>query len=280
MDSKIKKKIFSFIKHFLLIFYALISIYPLIWMVLYSFKNNDEIFVTNPFGLPKSFAFTNYLSALNSYNVPRYLMNSMFVTTCTVIFVIILSLMFAYAVSRLRFKGQLLLKTYITLGMFIPVQVIMIPLAILVKNLNISNTYWAVIVPYVAFNLSFASIVFYGFFRSIPIELEESACIDGASIYKCFFSIILPVIKPAIATVLIFVFLQVWNEFTMALILISDEKLKTLPLGLLFFQGEFTTDWGAMGAAMVIASIPTVLIYILFSEQVEKAMTVGSAVKG
>ncbi|MNP70219.1 L-arabinose transport system permease protein AraQ [compost metagenome] len=108
--------------------------------------------------------------------------------------------------------------------------------------------------------------------------MEESACIDGASIYRTFISIMLPMIKPAVAV--IFIFLNSWNEFTMAVILISKETLKTLPLGLLFFQGQFTTDWGAMGAAMTIASLPTVIIYMLFSEQVENALTVGSAVKG
>ena len=116
--------------------------------------------------------------------------------------------------------------------------------------------------------------------RSLPFELEESACIDGASLFTCFLRIIVPNIKSALATVAIFVFMNVWNEYNLALILLTKDSLKTLPLGLLFFQGEFTTDWGAMGATMVIASIPTVLIYTLFSNQVERAMTVSGAVKG
>ncbi|MGO4184969.1 carbohydrate ABC transporter permease [Paenibacillus sp. TAF43_2] len=260
--------------------YALVSVYPLIWMLFYSLKDNNEIFVTNPFGFPTKLRFENYVSALTEFNVPRYFMNSVLVSVVTVVGTIALAVMFAYAVARMRFKGKTAVQMYIVIGMFVPVQVIMIPLAILVRDFNLTNTYMSLILPYIAFNVSFSTMVFYGFFRSIPFELEESACIDGATIYQTFWKVMLPIVKPAIATMVIFVFLAAWNEFPIALMLISQEDLKTLPLGLLFFQGQFTTDWGAMGAAMTIASLPTVLVYILFSEQVERAMTVGSAVKG
>ncbi len=274
-----KDRTLSIIKQAALWFYAIFSLYPLVWMLFYSFKNNDEIFVTNPFGFPTTLRFENYQTAMSAYNVPVYFVNSVITTVSTVIFTVILSLMFSFAVTRLRFKFQKHLKTYMLLGMFIPIQVIMIPLAILVRDLGIANTRLAIILPYIAFNLSFATMVFSGFFSTLPKELEEAACIDGADIYTTFLKIIVPTISPAIATVCIFIFLNAWNEFTMALILITKESLKTLPLGLLFFQGEFTTNWGAMGAAMVIASLPTVVVYVLLSEQVEKAMTVGSAVK-
>lgn len=260
--------------------YAILSIYPLIWMVFYSFKNNNEIFVTNPFGIPRTLRFENYVNAWNSFDVPRYFLNSTIVTIATVVGTIALAVMFSYAVARMSWNLKSVARIYVIVGMFIPIQVIMIPLAILVRDFGLSNSLLALIIPYIAFNLSFTTMVLYGFLRSIPFELEESACIDGASIYRTFFHIILPIIRPAMATMTIFVFLTAWNEFTMALMLITSEELKTLPLGLLFFQGSFTTDWGAMGAAMTIASLPTVLVYILFSEQVERALTVGAAVKG
>ncbi|MCG8500537.1 MAG: carbohydrate ABC transporter permease [Firmicutes bacterium] len=274
-----KKKQHIFLQFFLWV-YAFISLYPLIWMVFYSLKNNDEIFVTNPYGFPVHFRIENYITAWSRYNVPVYFFNSLLVAVVTVIGTITLAVMFSYAVARMRWKLKDTARIYVMIGMFIPVQVIMIPLAILVRDFGLTNTYFALFIPYIAFNLAFSTAIFYGFFRTIPFELEESGCIDGASIYKTFFSIILPIVKPAIATVVIFIFLSSWNEFTMALILISKESLKTLPLGLLFFQGEFTTDWGAMGAAMTIASVPTILIYMLFSEQVENALTVGASVKG
>ncbi|QHT64058.1 carbohydrate ABC transporter permease [Paenibacillus lycopersici] len=249
-------------------------------MISYSLKDNNEIFVTNPFGLPMHLRFENYKTAWKSFNVPQYFMNSVIVSVVTVVFSLTFAVLFAYAVARMKWRLSGAARIYMTIGMFVPVQVIMIPLAILMRDFHLANSYLTLIVPYIAFNLSFATLVFYGFFRSVPVDLEEAACIDGASIYRAFFSVMLPIIRPSIATMVIFVFLAAWNEFPIAMMLISKESLKTLPLGLLFFQGQFTTDWGAMGAAMTIASLPTLLLYMLFSEQVENALTVGSAVKG
>ncbi|GAU79386.1 carbohydrate ABC transporter permease [Fusibacter sp. 3D3] len=259
--------------------YAMISLYPIIWMLFYSLKTNEEIFVSNPFGFPTSFQWVNYARALSEYNVPKYFFNSVIVSLGTVSLTILISLMFSYATSRMHWRGQHFARLFVSLGMFIPVQSILIPLAVLVKNLHLSNNYLTLILPYTAFNIAFSSMVFYGFLRSIPIELEEAAFLDGAGIFTTFFKIIVPNLKPAISTLIIFTFLQAWNEFPIALILITDNALKTLPLGLLFFQGQFTTDWGAMGAAMIIASFPTVVLYIFFSNQVEKAMTIGGAIK-
>lgn len=280
--EKVRKpfRLGSFLFRLFLILWAVISLYPLVWMVFYSFKNNLEIFTTNPFGIPEVFRIENYIKAWESFNIPSYFMNSIKVTGATIFFVLLFATPFSYAVARMQFRGQHGLRMLTMVGLFIPLQVIMIPLAVLVRDLHINNTLWAVIVPYTAFNLSFSIMVMYGYFRSLPFELEESACLDGASLLTCLIRVILPNVKSAMMTVSIFIFMNVWNEFNLANILLTKEPLKTLQLGLLFFQGEYTTDWGAMGATMVIASIPTVLIYALFSEQVEKAMTVGGAVKG
>ena len=261
-------------------FYAICSVYPLIWMLFYSFKNNDEIFISNPYGVPGVFRVENYVKAWTQYNVPRYFFNSMVVTVISVTITIFVALLFSYATARMRWGLQNTARIYVSMGMFIPVQSVLIPLAILVKNMNLTNQYLALILPYTAFNMAFATLVFYGFLRALPDELEEAACIDGANIFRTFFEIIVPTVKPAIATMVIFIFLQAWNEFPIALVMMTKETMKTLPLGLLFFQGAFTTDWGAMGATMVIASLPTVLVYIFFSNQVEKALTVSGAVKG
>lgn len=280
MKPKRQFHVGSFLFRIVLYVYAVISLYPLIWMLFYSFKDNQEIFVTNPFGFPTVLRFENYAKAWNAFNLPVYFMNSVKVTLTVIVFVLIFATMFAYATARMRFRGQHVLRLLTMIGLFLPLQCIMIPIAVLVRDLHINNTLWAVIVPYTAFNLSFAIMVLYGYMRSLPFELEESACIDGASLFTCFLRIIVPNVKTAMATVAIFVFMNVWNEYNLALILLTKDNLKTLPLGLLFFQGEYTTDWGTMGATMVIASIPTVLIYTLFSSQVEKAMTVSGAVKG
>lgn len=280
MTEIIKKLSLKTILHICLAVFALTSLYPLIWMTFNSFKNNDEIFLTNIFGIPTKLHVENYINAVTQFNILSFFRNSVIVAVLTMVFTLLISLMFSYAVARMTWKLSNATRIYATLGMFIPVQIVIIPLVFIVRDLHIQHSLLSIIIPYVVFNLSFTSIVFYAFFRTIPFEMEESAAMDGASIYTTFFRIILPLVKPAIATTSIFIFLNSWNELFIALVVISDNALKTLPLGLVYFQGKFSTDWGASAAAMTIASVPPVVLYLLFSEQVEKALTVGAAVKG
>lgn len=277
--TKKKKPIVLFMQALLWV-YAFISVYPLFWMVSYSLKNNQEIFVSNPFGPTTSFRIENYFKAWQEFDVPMYFTNSLLISVATVVVTIAVAVVFSYAVSRMQWKGRSLAYLYISMGMFIPVQAILIPVARTVKGMGLMESRWGVIIPYAAVNLALACMVYYGFFQSIPREIEEAACIDGANIFQCFLRVIMPMVKPATATLVIYIFLNAWNEFILANVLITVNNLKTLPLGILFFQGQFTTDWGAMGATMTIASLPTVLLYVVFSEQVEGAMTVGGAVKG
>lgn len=279
MKNRIGNSLIRVVIYVFLGTYTLISVYPLIWMLFYSFKNNDEIFLRNPFGFPRVLRVENYVSAWNQYNIPMYFLNSLLVAAATITLTIILALMFSYATARMKWKLSNASRIYLMAGMFIPVQIILVPLTILLRDFKLLNTHWSLILPYTAFELGFSSFVFYGFFKAIPFELEEAASIDGASIYMTFFRIIVPLVKPAIATMVTFIFLFSWNEFTIALIIISKDSLKTLPLGLITFQGQFETNWGGMGAALVIASIPTIIIYLLFNQQVERALTVGSAIK-
>lgn len=264
----------------LLFVFAVVCIYPLIYLLFYSLKTNNEIFLTNPFGFPKDPQFDNYVRAVNAFDLVGFFRNSVFVTFVSVVGILLLALPYSYATTRMIWKGREAVVNYVTLGLFIPMQVIIIPLAILVKKMGIANTYWALIVPYIAFNLAFTAMVISSSFKAIPREMEESAFLDGASINKTFIHIMLPLVKPAVATSLIFAFLNIWNEYTLASILISNNDVKTLPIGLSSFVGQHSTDWGAMGACFVIASIPTIVMYLIFSEQVEKALTVGGAVKG
>ena len=280
-SKKILKNIPKFMFTAFLWCYAAISLYPLIWMLFYSLKDNNEIFVTNPFGLPKEFRWENYVNAWTKYDVPSYFINSVLVAAGTAALTIFVALLFTYATARMRWKGQNAVHAFVGMGMFIPIQAILIPVVKVVQHVGILGTRWSLILPYAAMNLAFACMVYYGFLKGLPIELEEATCIDGANIFQTFFMIICPLVKPATATIAIYVFLSAWNEFTLANVLVGREVgLKTLPLGVLFFQGQFTTDWGGMGATMVIASLPAVIVYALFSEQVENAMTIGGAVKG
>jgi ABC-type sugar transport system, permease component len=264
----------------LLFIVSILCLYPLVYMIFYSLKTNNEIFFTNPFGIPLHPQFGNYIRAVNNFNILGYFKNSIIVTAVSILGIFVLVLPFSYATTRMKWKLKNTTTTYLTLGLFIPIQVIIIPLSILVRNFHLSDTYFALIIPYIAFNLAFSSLILSTSLRALPKEMEESAFIDGSGIYRTFFQIILPLVKPAIATTIIFAFLNVWNEYTVASVLVFNDNVKTLPIGLASFVGQHTTDWGAMGACLVMASIPTIVIYLIFSEQVEQALTVGGAVKG
>lgn len=275
-----KKKPFDYVLIVLLTLFSIICIYLLIYLLFYSLKTNNEIFFTNPFGPTMHPQFDNYVRAFQAFDLIAYFRNSIVVTFASVLGILILALPFSYAATRMTWKLQNAAVGYLTLGLFIPMQVIIIPLAILVKKMHMANTYFALIVPYIAFNLAFTSMVISTSFRTIPKEMEESAFLDGAGVLKTFVHIMVPLIKPAVATSLIFAFLNIWNEYTIASILISKPAVKTLPIGLSSFVGQHSTDWGAMGACFVISSIPTIVIYLFFSEQIESALTIGGAVKG
>lgn len=267
--------------HAVLVAYALLSLYPLLYIVSLSLKTNQEIFVSNPLGVPRSLEIANYKRALTDYDVARYFTNSVIVTMLGILISTSLGLSLAYATARMRWRRRWIigpLLMVVAVGLFIPVQTILIPLLILIRNLGIANTHLALALPYGALKISLSVIIYHGFLRTIPFEMEESAAMEGCGTFQTFVRIIVPLVRPVIATVTIFLFVQNWNEFILALFLISKQALFTLPLGILQFQGQFSSDWGAMGAVLTISSIPTLAIYLLFSRHVENAFT--STVKG
>lgn len=267
------RKIKKFVLYFILILYTLISVYPLVWMILYSFKDNNEIFVTNPFGLPRVWRFENYKNALERFDVLTYLKNSVVVALLTILLVELLALLFCYVIARVQNRITRFFNLLISSGMFIPIQAIMIPLVIIVRRFGFTNSLWSVIVPYTAVGLPFACMLFYGFYLGLPIELEESAFMDGADLGTIYFKIILPQMKSPIVVLVIYQFMACWNEFNLALILLTKNALKTLPLGLVNFWTAYQAQWGEVGAAMIMASIPVLIIYLFFSNQIADAMS-------
>jgi raffinose/stachyose/melibiose transport system permease protein len=259
--------------------FAFIQLFPLIWLMFFSLKDNNEIFGGNIVGLPTRFLCQNYQQAFAIGHVGLYFMNSILVTVITVIFSDILAAMASYGIIRMKWKLSKVVLTVFLLGLMITNHAALLPLFIILRNLGILNTYWALIIPYVAFSLPFSIFVLAGFLQSIPRELEESACLDGCNIYQTFLHIIVPMINPAIITVSIFTYLATWNELMFAVTFISKDEFKTLTVGVMSMVGQFTTSWGPIGAGLVIASIPTVIIYSLMSQQVQKSFTTG-ALKG
>ncbi|MFP3153892.1 carbohydrate ABC transporter permease [Lachnospiraceae bacterium ZAX-1] len=262
-----------------LIFYAIIQIYPLVWLGLFSLKDNGEIFGGNIAGLPQKYLWSNYANAFSQGNVMKYFLNSVFVTAVTILLVVLLSSMTSYAISRMQWKLSGLAMTIILLGMMVPIHAALLPLFTVLKNLKLLNTYWALVIPYVAFGIPLAVVIFNGFISGIPRELEEAATIDGCGIYKIYFNMILPLLRPVIATVSILTFISSWNELMFAITFINKKEFKTLTVGIMGMVGSYVTEWGPIGAGLMIATLPTIIIYVLLSKQVQESIAAG-AIKG
>ncbi|WP_248930767.1 carbohydrate ABC transporter permease [Paenibacillus hamazuiensis] len=255
------------------------QVYPLVWLLLYSFKSDEEILDGSFFSLPNKMLWSNYSNAFVSGNYLMSLFNSILVTGATLIVVVALGSMASYAMTRFKWRYGGLFMAAFMIGIMIPHQSVLLPLLILFKNMGILNTYLALILPYIAFAIPMAVFILSGFLRSIPYEMEESAFMDGASVYRLFFSIILPIMKPPIMTVVILTFISVWNEYIKASILVSSSELKTLPFGVYSFISQFSTNYGSMGAFLVMSAAPVVIFYFFMAQRITRGMVAG-AVKG
>lgn len=262
-----------------LILLGLTFIYPFFWMITMSFKNADEVYV-NAFGLPKVYDFKNYGEALINHPFFKYMINSIEYTAITACITVLLGSMLAYVISRTNWKFSRFALTYITTGLIIPAQVIMIPLYKMVSTMGLKDTKCALILPYIAFEMASCVLMLNAFFRGLPHELEEAACLDGCNVYQCFFKIIFPSVKPAMVTQLVLISIHIWNEFPLALIIAAKKNMRPLTVGLLdLFVSIGSADWGVIGAAMIISSIPICIVYVFGNSQIENALTAGAVLK-
>lgn len=256
---------------------AVVQLYPLIWMVLFSLKDNNEIYGGKFF--PGAFRLENYVSAWKRTKLQRGLFNSLYVTFFTVVLSLLLSSMTAYSVTRMRWRLQKAVYVYALLGLYIPIHAALLPLMLTMKTVGLLGTRWAIILPYVAFNMSFCVMIFSGFMETIPQGLEEAAAIDGCSVRRTFFLIIFPLLAPAIAVLTIFIFMSAYNELLLALVLITRAKMKTINLSVSSLYGQYNTNLGIVGAALTMTALPTISIYMLMSNRVQEGLT-GAAIKG
>ena len=276
---KEKQTVKKIIKYSILLIWTFVSVFPIYWMFTFSLKDNAEIFGENIIGLPKQWLWSNYTSALTTGNMGRYFLNSLLVTGLTILFTTLFSLMATYALARLVWRGRKQAGNLFMLGLTVPIHAAILPVFVILRQLKMTNSYQALIVPYVAFALAMAIMIATGFMQNIPRELEEAACIDGCGVYGIFLRIILPLMKPAVSAIAIFTFLQAWNELMFAVIFISDSKFRTLSVGIQALSGAYTTDWGPIGAALVIATFPTLLAYLFMSKKIQESLMAG-AIKG
>lgn len=259
--------------------YAIIQIFPLFWLIMFSLKDNTQIFGGNVLGLPSPWVFENYWVTIGGAKVGIYLINSVIVTGLTIIITIVVSSMASYAIARLKWGLSNAYLLFITMGMMIPVHASLLPLFLNFSKMGILNTRLSLILPYVGFAIPLAINVLTIFFKTIPSELEEAAVIDGCNIYQTFVNIMLPMVKPALATVSIFTYLTAWNELMFANTFINKAELKTLTVGIMSMVGEYATSWGPIGAGLVVATVPSIIGYMFVSAKLPEAMSAG-AVKG
>ena len=276
--AKTRSTIVKAIIYIFLVFIAVIYIAPLLWVFMVSFKTNAEIF-TSPFALPKSFYLENFTFAWTAGKLGIATLNSFIVCTATLILSMLIGSMAAFAIGRLRFKLAKHCMTFFLLGMMIPVHCVMIPLFTRFARMGLSNSLVGLIIPYLTFSLPTTIFIMTGFFQSMPNELIESACIDGSSIYGIFFKIALPLSRTGLFVTGLMTFVANWNELLLAMVFISDDSKKTLPVSLSKFVGPYNTNYSQMFAAIIIAIIPTVIVYCIFSNQIVDGLTAG-AVKG
>lgn len=275
MKKKWKKALLSLI----MVLISFMFVYPLIWMILTSLKTKEDVMI-HPFALPAEWMFSNYAEAFRAFDFPRFFLNSVVYTAGTILLTVFCAIMFAYAIARMRFRLSNFLVTLLQVGMVVPVFVIVLSLFRLMGDLHIRNTYQGMIMLYTASALPISVIIFTGYFRSLPFELEEAAYMDGCGVFRTFFKIMVPMVAPAVTTVVIVVFMNYsWNEYSLAYLLIDSQKMRSLPISLNYFTSLRGTEWGLLGATMVMISAPAVLLNIICGEKIEDALSATSALK-
>jgi raffinose/stachyose/melibiose transport system permease protein len=261
--------------HIAMIMYSMIYFVPLLWMALSALKTNQEI-TQNPLSLPSSWDFSVFIEAFTVGNLGKYALNSAIITgtcTCAVLF---FGSMAAFAFTRLKFRFSNQILALITLGLILPIQSYFIAQNALFDILGIKDTRLALILPYTAMGLPLAIWLFRAYIQNLPKEVFEAARVDGAGDLRVYQTILVPMLKPGLATVAVFTALSAWNEFLLALVYIQNDNLKTIPTGLLTFSTRYSTNYHLLFAALTIVTIPMIIVYIIFNRKVIEGLTEGA----
>lgn len=257
---------------------AAVFFYPLFLMVITAFKSTREIFM-DPFGLPSRWSLEPFMRVWQRADFGTYVRNSVVVTGLSTVLVLITSSTTAYGLARYRFRLGNPLYLFFLAGIMIPIRLGVLPLFMLMRKLHLLDTHASLIFIYAASGLPMAVFLLTGFFRTLPRELEDAARIDGCNEFQIFYRVMLPLVRPGLATVTIVNFVPWWNDFFFPLLFIQSDHLKTVPLGMTIFFGQYMTDWGLLFAGMLMMSLPLLILYLVMSRQFIAGLTAG-AVKG
>lgn len=276
--KKVKALVWRIIRFVFLGFMVVISIGPLIWIVMSSFKTNREI-LSSAFALPTSLSFDGYKAALDLAPIFKFYGNSVWIAVLSTVLNILVLSMAAYVLARYKFKGSTLITLLLSVSLLIPTSALLMPIYKIMMGIGLFDTRTGLILVYAALGLPTSLFVLKSYFQGIPKELEEAAYIDGAGFYRTFFVIVFPLAKSGLATGAILQFLTSWNEFMFGLILTKSTDVRTLPLALNYFTSQFSFNYTAMFAALTMVILPSIVIYVLLQEQVTTSMVAGS-IKG
>ena len=265
-------RIGRFLKPGALIALACITLFPLLWMELSSFKVSIIAVFYDPFALPNQISLENYETAIREGRMGDYFINSMWVTAISAAATVLLGAWAGFALSKRGFPFRKLWMVIFLIGIILPVQAYLIPLVDVLQWLRIHDSLWALILPYTAQNLPIAVMLFAAYFRELPVELEEVAQLEGMRTGRYYFTILLPVAKPAAATVVVISCLNTWNEFLMALLFIVDPAMKTLPVGMIAFEATHNTDYPSLLAGLSLITFPALIAYAVFHRHVHEGV--------
>ena len=274
--QKTRRAIVTIPAYVILLIWAAFTIFGMLWILVSSFKRTGEIF-RNVWSLPTELFFTNYIKAWSVVKMGSYFFNSLIVVSISILLILIVSAPAAYVLTRIKFRGRNFLNVFFIAGMGIPFALLFIPLFGMLTAIKMIDSLQGLILIYVALSIPFTVFLLTGFFATLPGELEESAALDGAGPYRIFFSIMLPLASPGLLTAAIFNFIGLWNEYMLALIFLTTQKNNTVALGLYALQSsmQYTGDWGALYAGVMIVVLPTILLYIVLSERMIAGITLG-----
>ena len=259
----------------ILIANSFIMLAPIVIMIFSAFKTNAEIF-RSPFALPDFTNVTSIMKIWSGTNFPLYLLNSFIVAAGSIAVILTLGTMAAYAIARYEFRGANFILLFFLAGLTLPLKLAIIPLFILMRDLGLLDTRFSLICIYVATGLPTTVFIMTGFIRTLPNELEDAARMDGASEARIMWSIMLPLVRPAMVIAGIQNVVPIWNDFFFPLIFIQKDSLKTLPQGLTTFMGEYGTDWGVLFSGLTLSALPVIVLYIILSRQFINGMTAGA----
>lgn len=264
------------IRYAILAVVGTVMIYPFLYMLSTSFKSRSWI-LNDPLQLiPKDPTFANYVTALGANHFGLFFLNSAMVSIASTFLIVFASSMMAYGFSRFGFPGKRFFFIAIVVGLTIPTMMLIIPQFLLARDLHLLNTLQGLVPFYVGSSLGFNTFLLSGFFESIPRELDEAMLVDGASAWRRYWNLVIPLAKPALATCTIFAFLGTWDEYAWALTTLNDPNVRTLPIAIALFQGEHSTSWGLVFAASMIAMVPVFIVYIVFQRHFVAGLAAGA----